>query len=141
MIPLRPDPKSLPCAPDVDPALVGLGVAAAIAVECDGDVEFVVADDNGRDEAVACALAVGVEEGEGVALLLPAAVALMLRLTPTPPQICCAKAMTSTERELTLIGPIAYFSLSFLFLDFGHRGIGEIKRFIKKGKGERTGGR
>lgn len=87
-MPLRLDPTSPPRAPDVAPALVGLGVAAATAVDCDGDVEFVVADDNGRADAVACVLAFGGEEGEGVALLLPAAVALMLRLTPTVPQSC-----------------------------------------------------
>ena len=45
-------------------------------------------------------LVIGVEEAEG-ALLLPSAVALKLRLTPTPPQICCAKASTSAERELS----------------------------------------
>lgn len=37
---------------------------------------------------------------EGVLLLPPfAAVALTLRLTPTLPQSCCAKAMTSAEGE------------------------------------------
>lgn len=33
--------------------------------------------------------------GEGI--LIPAALALTLRLTPTLPQICCAKAITSGE--------------------------------------------
>ena len=64
----------------------------------DGEPE--VADDSGGDDAVAGVLVIGVEEEEGAVLLGPAAVALMLRLTPTPPQICCAKAMTSAEKEL-----------------------------------------
>ena len=105
MMPLRPDPASLPRAPDVAPALVGLGVAAARAADCDGVVvEPEVTDDSGRDDAVAGVLEIGVEEveGEETALLLPAAVALMLRLTPTPPQSCFAKAMTPGERRVDL---------------------------------------
>ena len=121
MMPLRPDPTSLSGAPDVDPALVGLGVAAATAVDCDGDVEFVVADDNGRDEALACVLAVGVEEGEGVALLLPVAVALMLRLTPTPPQICCAKDMTSVEKGIGSVSTFVRKSLRKCWLFLSER--------------------
>ena len=103
-MPNRPAPASLPRAPDVAPALVGLGVAAAKAVDCDGVVfEPEIADDSrGDDNAVAGVLAMRVEEeeeGEGALVLVASAVALMLRVTPTGLQIDCAKAMTSVERE------------------------------------------
>ena len=98
-MPLRADPVSLPRAPDVAPALVGLVVAAATVADRDaGDVEPEVADDSSGDDAAVRVLVVGVEEEEGTILLLAAGVALMLRLTPTPTQICCAKAMTSAKR-------------------------------------------
>ena len=99
MMPLKADPASLPRAPDVAPVLVGLVVAAATVADCDGGgVEPEVAEDSGGDDAAARVLMVGVEEEERTALLLAAGVALMLRLTPTPTQICCAKAMTSAKR-------------------------------------------
>lgn len=111
MMPNRPDPASLPRAPDVAPALVGLAVAVATEADGDGVVfEPEVADESGDDNAVARVLvmSVGEEESEGALILLASAVALMLRVMPTGLQICCAKAMTSTKREFILVSTIAF---------------------------------
>ena len=136
MMPRRVDPASLPGAPDVAPALVGLGVAAATAAGCDRvDGEPEVADDSGGDDAVASALVIiGVEEEEGVVLLLPAAVALMLRLTPALSQICCAKAMTSAETRIDLgqYSSLERASMPVLFFSGGDFG---ACTFLKKREG------
>ena len=105
MSPRRPDPASLPRAPDVAPALVGLVdgvvVAAVTVADCDrdGDKGEPEVADNGDGDVAAGVLVVEVED-EG-ALLVPCAVALKLRLTPTGLQICCAKASTSEKRKLS----------------------------------------